>query len=402
MENQKNNKKMLYAVIGIIVVAVVIIFAVVFGNQSKKSNDEKENTNTANKEAEDVIITIGDETFALSDMMYYVYTEEENGALYDQIYLSFYGESYWDMPDEENNNKTGEELAKENILSALKQDSIFYQEAIKAGYTLTQEDQEIAQSNYDEFCSYLTEDQKKVTGMGDELLEYFQRQEVISKYEDDMLAESDYNYDKVAATVSKKDCREYDYEYYCVYKTDDDDNDYPAATLKKYVATLKDLQKKVTADTDMESLLTDDMTSYIEYSDDYIVEEDGEAYGTYKGVDCDAAIKSLKNGEVSDVIETDFAYYVFRMSDNNSTEYYDEMLDEAVTSAKNDVFDTLVSQLSESYKIDLNENKWNDIVIGSLIYDDSADADYSEDDDTAVEDENEDGVPIEFEVESSN
>lgn len=399
MENQKNNKKIRFIVLGVVVVAVVIIFAVIFSNPSKKSNDEKGNANSANKEKEDVIITIGDETFALSDMMYYVYTEEENGALYDQIYLSFYGESYWDMADEENDNKTGEEMAKENILSALKQDSIFYQEATKAGYTLTEEDKEIAQSNYDEFCSYLTEDQKKVAGMGDELLEYFQRQEIISKYEDDMLAESDYDYDEVAATISKKDCREYDYEYYCVYKTDDDDNDYPAATLNKYVATLKDLQKKVTADTDMESLLTDDMTSYIEYSDDYIVEEDGEAYGTYKGVDCDATIKSLKNGEVSDVIETDFAYYVFRMSDNNSTEYYDQMLDEAVTSAKNEVFNTLVSQLSESYKIDLDETKWNNIVIGSLIYDDSADADYSEDAETVSDSENENGEPIVFEVE---
>lgn len=399
MENQKNNKKILFAVIGVIVVVAIIILAVVFGKQSKKSEDtKKENTTGETKETDDAIITVGEESFALSDMMYYVYTEEENGALYDQIYLSFYGESYWDMADEENDNKTGEQLAKENIIATLKQDSIFYQEAIKAGYTLTDEDKEIAQSNYDEFCSYLTEDQKKVAGMGTELLEYFQRQEVIAKYEDNMLKESDYDYDKVAATVSKKDCREYDYEYYCVYKTDDEDNEYPAATMKKYVATLTDLQSKLTADTDMASLLTDDMVNYIEYSDDYIVEEDGEAYGTYKGVDCDAAIKSLKNGEVSDVIETDFAYYVFRMSDNNSTEYYDEMLDEAVTSAKNEVFSTLVEQLSPSYNIVLNENQWNNIVIGSLIYDDSADYDYEEEEDTAS-DEAEDSEPIEFEIE---
>lgn len=400
MENQKNNKKMLFAILGIVVVVIVVVLAVIFSNHSKKSNDGKENRNASNEEKKDTIITIGEEAFALSDMMYYIYTEEENGALYDQIYLSFYGESYWDMPDEENDNKTGEQLAKENILSTLKQDSIFYQEAMKAGYSLTEEDKKNAQSNYDEFCSYLTDDQKKVAGMKEELLEYFQRQEVISKYEEDILTESDYDYDEVAATVSKKECREYDYEYYCVYKTDDDDEEYPAATLKKYIATLEDLQKQLNADTDMASLLTDDMTKYIEYSDDYIVEADGEAYGSYKGVDCDEVIKSLKNGEVSDVIETDFAYYVFRMSDNDSTEYYDEMLDEAVTSAKNEIFDTLVSQLAESYTIDLDENKWNDIVIGSLIYDDSADTDYDEDEEVSASDGNEDGEPIVFEVES--
>lgn len=394
MENQKHNKKILFAVIGVIIVVTVIIVAVIFGNQSKKS-DKKNDSKTETNE-EDVIITIGNEKFSLADMMYYVYTEEENGALYDSIYLSFYGESYWDMADEENDNKTGEQLAKENIIASVEQDSIFYQEAIAAGYTLTDEDKEIAQSNYDEFCSYLTDDQKKVTGMGDELLEYFQRQEVIAKYEENMLADSDYDYDKVIASVSKEDCREYNYEYYCIYKTDDEDNEYPVATMNEYLATLNDLQSKLTADTDMESLLTNDMAAYIEYSDDYIVEEDGEAYGSYKGVDCDAVIKDLKNGEVSDVIETDFAYYVFRMSDNNSTEYYDEMLDEAVTSAKNEVFSTLVSQLSPNYDIVLNEEIWNNIAIGSLIYDDSAEYDYSEEERGTEE---EDTEPIEFEIE---
>lgn len=393
-----NTFKKWFSKIGAMTAVVVLSTSVLCScsGKEKKQESEKNNTDTV---TENAIITIGDESFNLSDMMYYVYTEEENGAMYDSIYLSFYGESYWDMEDEENGNKTGEELAKENIINALKQDSIFYQEALKAGYTLTDEDKETAQSNYDEFCSYLTEDQKKVAGMGDELLEYFQRQEVISKYEEDLLAESDYDYDKVAKSVSKKDCRQYNYEYYCVYKTDDNDKDYPAATLKKYVDTLQGLQKKLKADTDMESLLTKGMTKFIEYSDDYIVEADGESYGSYKGVDCDAAIKALKNGEVSDVIETDFAYYVFRMSDNNSTEYYDETLDEAVTSAKNKVFDTMISQLSESYKIDLDENNWNDVIVGSLIYDDSAATDYIDDEEAETDDENDDSAPIEFEVE---
>ena len=396
-----NTLKKSISKIGAMAVGVALATSVLCScsGKDKKPETEKKNTDIAEENAN---IKIGEESFNLSDMMYYVYTEEENGAMYDSIYLSFYGESYWDMKDEENGNKTGEELAKENIMNSLKQDSIFYQEAIKVGYTLTDEDKETAQSNYDEFCSYLTDDQKKVAGMGDELLEYFQRQEVISKYEEDLLAESDYDYDKIAKSVSKKDCRQYNYEYYCVYKTDDNDKEYPAATLKKHVDTLQDLQKKIKTDTDMESLLTKDMTNFIEYSDDYIVEADGEAYGSYKGVDCDAVIKSLKNGEVSDVIETDFAYYVFRMSDNNSTEYYDEMLDEAVTSAKNEVFSTMVSQLEGSYAIDLNENEWNNIIVGSLIYDDSAETDYTEDEETEASDDNADGEPIEFEVESNN
>ena len=130
-------------------------------------------------------------------MLYYIYSEEEMGSYYDQVYTSFYEASYWDMPDEENNGKTGQELSKENVLQAVEQDAVFYQEAIKAGYTLSEDDKKDARENYDEFCSELTDDQLAINGMGAELLEYFERQILIDKYKDSLIEQSDFDYDKV-------------------------------------------------------------------------------------------------------------------------------------------------------------------------------------------------------------
>lgn len=380
---KKYNKKRIFiglAILLAIVVGVVVYFVV---NPTKKTTKKQgDATDPAEKVAEKTaaIVKVGKEEISLEDMLYYIYCEEEMGSYYDQIYLSFYGASYWDMPDEENNGKTGQEIAKENVLQAVEQDAVFYQEAIKAGYTLSEDDKKDARDNYDEFCSGLTDEQLAINGMGAELLEYFERQILIDKYKDSLIEQSDFDYDKVASKVSKKKCRQYTYEYYCVYKTDDNDEAYPAEQINSRLETLKDLKSSLTADNDMEALLTDDMATYIEYAEDYIVEEDGEAYGSYKGVNCDKVIKSLKNGEVSDIVETEFGYFVFRMSDNNSQEYYNEMIDEKVNNAKTEIYNTIFEQIKENYGITVDEAEWAKIGLKNLVYDDGVEETESEED----------------------
>lgn len=384
MDSEKrNNKKGIMIGLSILVVIVACVVGFFVLKPAKKTTKEQvAATDPAKNVAEKTatIVKVGEEEISLEDMLYYIYCEEEMGSYYDQIYLSFYEASYWDLPDEENGGKTGQEIAKENVLQAVEQDSVFYQEAIKAGYTLSEEDKKDARDNYDEFCSELTDEQLAINGMGAELLEYFERQILIDKYKDSLVEESDFDYDKIASKVSKKDCRQYTYEYYCVYKTDDNDKAYPADEMNARLETLKNLRNSLTADNDMESLVTDDMADYIEYAEDYIVEEDGEAYGSYKGVNCDKVIKSLKNGEISDVIETEFGYLVFRMSDNNSQEYYNEMIDEKVNDAKTKIYNTIFEQIKENYGITVDEAEWAKISLKNLVYDDGVEETESEED----------------------
>lgn len=76
---------------------------------STKGNNAKKTSKKEDKKDQDVIVTIDDEQYTLADIMYYVYSEEETGALYSQIYEQFYGTTYWETSDEENGNKTGED-----------------------------------------------------------------------------------------------------------------------------------------------------------------------------------------------------------------------------------------------------------------------------------------------------
>lgn len=369
MENQETQKnagsknKIIVVIAGIIVVVIAVILFFV-GRSLGKLGGKK--LYTIKKDA---IITVGDYGYALEDMMYYIYMEEETGALYDEIYQSIYGASYWDMEDEEKNNMTGQEISKKNVLDAIKKDLVWYQEALKAGYTLKEEDKSAAKDAYDTFLENLSTEQKEKTGMGEALLSYFEKQQVIQHYKDDLLEEANFDYDSIAAGVSKEEYREYKYEYFCIYKEDDEGKPYSRNELDKQLSLLKEVGSKVTADNDMQSLLTtEEMTTYIEYADDSLVEHDGEGYGTYKKVDIDALIKGMENGQVSEVVDADYAYYIFRMDDNNSTEAYETRIEELVSKEQNKIYNASYKNAKNNYDITVDEDRWSDVTLGSIIY----------------------------------
>ena len=362
--SKKNNTTKI--IVGVVVIALLVVVGVSLLFLSKRGDK----TTFGDKKSK-TILTVNEDAYSIEDMLYYIYNEEEMGYLYNDIYMQFYGMSYWDMPDEENGNKTGEEIAKENVISQLKKDAVLYNEAKKAGYTLSDSDKEEAKENYNSFISEFTEEQKKISGVSDALLTYFEHQVLIDYYKADLLDESDFDSDKVEATVSKEDCREYDYEYYSFDKTNEEGEDYSEDEIAAKLDELNGLQAELKADTDMNALLSDKDIDDIEYADDYIVVEDikeGGGYGKYNGINIDKEITSLENGECTEVLETDWAYYVFRMKNNDSKDYYDEAVEDAIKDAHDAIFDKMYENVKSEYTFVLDEEEWDKVVIGNMIY----------------------------------
>lgn len=373
MSKKNNTTKIIVGVVVIVLVVVVGVSALFLSKRGGKA--------TFGEKKSKPILTVNEDKYSIEDMLYYIYNEEEMGFLYNDIYMQFYGMTYWDMPDEENGNKTGEEIAKENVITQLKKDAVLYNEAKKAGYSLSDSDKKDAKENYDSFVSEFTEEQKKVSGVSDALLTYFEHQVLIDYYKADLLAESGFDSDKVEATVSKEDCREYDYEYYCFDKTNEEGEDYSEDEIAAKLDELNGLQAELKADTDMNALLSDKNIDDIEYADDYIVVEDikeGGGYGKYNGVNIDKEITSLENGECTEVLETDWAYYVFRMKNNDSKDYYDEAVEDAIKEAHDAIFDKMYENVKSEYTFVLDEEEWDKIVIGNLIYSTEADSESAE------------------------
>lgn len=325
-----------------------------------------------NGEAEngESILTVGDYSYRLEDMMHYIYIEEEVGWMYNDMYSSFYGDeySYWDEIEDEEVGLTGEETAKEAVILAVKKDLVWYQEALKRGVTFEEEDKAAAQEAYKSFCDELSDNQKNAVGMGEELLNYFEKQQVIEKYKESLLEEAEFDEETVSREVSAEENREYVFEYFEVYKEDDKEKPYPEKEMKEHVNILKSLAKKLDKNSDMESMIPDKYKDIVSYSDDALVESDEDYYGTYKKINIDKALKKLKNGEVSQVFETEYSYFVARMKDNNSSEYYEEMIMEAIENARNKIYDTAYENAVDGYSIVFHEENWVDITLGNLIY----------------------------------
>lgn len=359
------------------VLLMAMVMAVFCSGCSKAGTRKEEGNGTVTQapsseeeKGEDTILTVGDCSYGLNDMMYYIYIEEELGWWSSDMYASINGEdyNYWEEESEGNSGLTGAEAAKEAVILGAKKDLVWYQEALKRGISLEEEDKKAAQEAYDSFCEELTDKQKNTSGMGEELLAYFEKQQVIEKYKESLLSEAEFDEEEVSKGVSKEDNREYVFEYFEIYKEDENEKTVPEKKLKEYVKILQQLAKKLNKDSDMESMIPEKYAEIIAYSDDVLIASQTDYYGEYNNVNIDKEIMKLKNGEVSDVYETEVSYLVVRMKDNNSTEYYEEMVMEAVETAKNEVYDTAYENAVDSYNIELNEEKWNDITIGNLIY----------------------------------
>ena len=370
MEEQKdkssygNKMKIVIAASIIGVVLGIIIAYVLWGRTSTFDKNKKDNK---------AILTVGDCMYTYEELMYYIYCEEEVASIYEDFYTQFYGDeySYMDEVDEET-GLTGQQTAKNAVIKSAKKDLVWYQEALKEGIVLSEEDKETAKKQYDEFCSALSQQQKEVEGMGKELLSYFEKQQVIEQYKNILLEKAEFDYDEIVATVDKNENRQYKYEFYEFYKTDENDLPYEKSKIKEYKEVLTQIAEQVGPDTELESLIPEGYEDIIYCDEDYVVSEDKEDYqedyGVYKGTDIDEILRNLENGQMSPVLETEYSYIVFRMNNNNSTEYYDEIVEEEVTKVQNKIYNTAYKNSKSSYNMVVNKSKWNKIKLGNIIY----------------------------------
>uniref|UniRef100_UPI003078FF17 peptidylprolyl isomerase n=1 Tax=Jutongia sp. TaxID=2944204 RepID=UPI003078FF17 len=132
---------------------------------------------------------------------------------------------------------------------------------------------------------------------------------------------------------------------------------------------LQELYKKAADAKDFSKLLKDDSKSDIKFSDTSFTEKDGWSMVTDKKLL--KQIKSMKKDEISDIIKDEKSGYVLfvKMVDNNSNDSYKKACDSAITSAKNDAYDTWYQGILENYKVSTNSDVWDDVTIGSVTTD---------------------------------
>lgn len=310
------------------------------------------------------IVKVDDNTVYLDEMTYYLYNEEQSANMYNSIYQQLYGSTYWDYEVEE--GVTGADKSKENILATIAQEQILYTEATKVGYAINDTDKKKAQENLKSVLKDLTARQKLKKGLSEEdITAILEKQAMVSRYREDIIKEANIDYDAIKKAVKYEDYKQYDIQYYFVAtattdeegKTTELSESEKQDKLKKMEAILKSAQ----SGTAFDSLISEEEKEITFTKDASFTKKDAGSIDE----DVEKSAMKMKKDEISDVLKGSEGYYIVKMIDNDSKESYNNEIESKTTEKENKVFGEKYEKLAKSHKVEVNDNEWNKVRLGS-------------------------------------
>ncbi|NLC18375.1 MAG: hypothetical protein GX757_03980 [Clostridiales bacterium] len=285
------------------------------------------------------LMRIDGKGYNISDLAYYFYTVESRYSSYDSMFGG--NGAYWDMTINEDTGETIRDAAKNEAVKSSLFYEVLYNQAVSEGYSLNDEEKKTIEENVSIFLNgtippadirknnftkaYLTEILGKIT--------------LAERYRDDRIAELDIDIEEIKKDIDYEEYRQYDFETISISitkKTDDEGNvvDLTEEDKKAAYDKIKDIYEKAKTTEDWSTLIPDDETELVYKEKDYFTKS--EEYRFTEEIR--EKIMAMENGEVSDIIEDENAYYIVRMINNNSSESYDLAVEEALTEAQNNAF----------------------------------------------------------------
>lgn len=332
-----------------------------------------------------VVATVNEEEIHMDEMMYYIYEAELTGNANEEMYQTFFGESYWDMTDD--SGTTYRDLAKTETMDKALLYEIFYQRAIQSGYELKEEELAQVREDAKEIYDSLTAKQRDTMEMDEErLAEIFEKIEIVNTYYADFVNGLDVDEAVATSGIYEEDYQEYLVEYLFVPTTyyaenpedaDCDDADdcglipYSEEDRQAARERIEGYLKKAKED-DMKSKEFADLVS----EDDDVTEVSEATFlegDEIFGAKFEKAALKLKDGEITDqIVEEEDGYYLIRMIDTDSKESYQTAMDNAVETAKDEAFQKAYETIKKEYKTVVMDDIWSPIVIGDITYDKEA------------------------------
>ncbi len=315
--------------------------------------------NGCKKDDKDVIVTINDTKLTIEDFLYDIYLIETEGNALEEYYQTNLGSSYWDF---ERDGITVREAAKDAIFSRVIMYEILMDQAKKAGIVLTEEEIAANKAAVDSLISSAADTSLVDSGLNRELLiDSYNRLSLGDKYY--LTISGGFSVDKEAiqSSISREEYREYKTECLYVPSVRSENQELIVLSddeLDKMLKSIAEAYEKITAGADITKVLAEDVNLTL-YTRDFII-GDSIPEQEYKN----AAI-ALENGEYSEIVSTNYGYYIIHMLDNNSDSRYEKAIKDAVTAEEQAQFKTIYEELKAQYKIEIDSEKYDSITIGS-------------------------------------
>lgn len=309
---------------------------------------------------DEVIVEIDDTKLYMGDFLYDIYLIEKEREIWNSNYKESLGIDYWDYEYE---GLTMEQLAKDTIMTRVVLYNILTNQAKREDYSLGEEELTASEENVDKLIASMTKDELKETGMDrDILIKAFNKLALGDKYY--LAITGDIEVDEVAIknTIDSDYYREYITE--CLYVPTAEVSykkitPYDADKLEKAYGKISEVKELILNGSDFNEVLAQ-LDGATHYNRSFIL-SDNTAEEEYK-----AAAKELENGDYSDVITTQFGYYIIHMLENNSSVRYEKAIENAIMKEKTDQFKVHYDKLLEDYDITINSEYWDSLDLGSI------------------------------------
>lgn len=321
------------------------------------SLDAIDNTKQANSEK--LLLTIGDKKIYMDEALFYIYAMEYQGSYYDMMYQMYYGTGYWDM--EIDSGVTVRQKAKEQVIDSIIQTEVLYNEAIKDGYKLTEEELTTQEENVKAIMEEFSDSVIDRIGITEKVVETVENKlAIVAKYQADKIESFDIDDKAIKDSINKDDYKEYNTK--CIYAntqtTDEEGNtkDLKDDELKSIKSAMEKALKKAKNGKDFSKIVKNN-DKLAETTNDFVV-NDGTVDEAYQ-----KAAQNLKNNEISEIIEGEGRLYIIQMLDNDVQDAYEEAVNSAISTEENNQFEKFYQDLLKNYKTEV-DSIWDKIVIG--------------------------------------
>jgi len=314
------------------------------------------------------ILTVNGTKYKLSDLRYSIFNSEYQGYQSENFYQSYMGTSYWDQVVDEESGKTNLDQSKEDCLESIIRSEILYQEAVKQGYTVSDEDKTQADTTIESMKEQLDDAILRENGFTNSYLkDKIGKIQMLSRFQQDKIDSFDIDDQAITDGINYEDYHEYELGVFSVSKTTTDAEsgesvDVDKETLKASYDRLVALKDTIVQAEDLSTVLGEDEQD-IQYASRTIMADD-TTYGK-KNV---KKIVKMENGTVMDVFETDDAYYLIKMINNAATSSYDTAVSNAISSEETTQFDAYYEELKEAATIEQNTEAWDDLNYGNITF----------------------------------
>jgi foldase protein PrsA len=367
----KNFKKLISAIM--IFSMVAVLFAGCGKKVDTKENEGVSSENEGVSGEGKVVATVNGNDISLGEVNLYLRQME--------AYFERFGSDVWDQPSGEE-GKTLVDVAKENALNAAENATIISLLAKDNDIKITDEQKEEVDKLSQEFMDKFDKQMAKKDGITLETIKKILNNQALAQaFFDEEMKDFKANEEELSSTLEEnpqyKGYQENGHKYYVdqvrarhiLFKTIDENNQ-PISDEKKAEVKTKaeEVLAKVKAGEDFATLAK-------EYSEDPGSKDKGGEYTFKRGVmvpEFEETAFSMKDGEVSEIIETSFGYHIIKLEEaieateaeiKGEEEKEKSIVEEAENFLKQKAFDEKFEEWKKDYDIKVNDDVWDTVEV---------------------------------------